>query len=206
MKKHALTMSLALLSATFLLGCQEQGSAPLGPEGVGVQLDKAGPHPHGGGDDGGALATYSVQFSGDEIIGGGSTSENNMLRFLQVEGMDLTIPKLSKVEGGEECFGKDGKLIEGRLEIVDSLETGRAMVSYWFAAKGTDGSDVGKYRFRTFGDLDPAKNWLPRGIGDENTVTGTGELWTLLTSRRNHKLGCTGGGEVSYVATVTRTG
>ncbi len=79
------------------------------------------------------------------------------------------------------------------------------MVSYWFAAKGTDGSDVRKYRFRTFGNIGGG-DWLPDGIDESNTVTGVGEPWTLLTSRRNHKLGCTGAGTVSYVATVTRTG
>ncbi len=32
MKTHSLTTGLALLSAAFLLGCQEQGSAPTAPE------------------------------------------------------------------------------------------------------------------------------------------------------------------------------
>ena len=35
MKAHLTKVSLALLSAAFLLGCQEQGSSPVGPEGLG---------------------------------------------------------------------------------------------------------------------------------------------------------------------------
>ena len=38
MKSHLAKVSLALLSAAFLLGCQEQGSGPVGPEGP--QFDK----------------------------------------------------------------------------------------------------------------------------------------------------------------------
>ncbi len=65
MKSHLTKVSLALLSTVFLLGCQGQGSEPVGPEGP--QFDKKGTgrcaaaadegHCHGGGDDdgGGAL-------------------------------------------------------------------------------------------------------------------------------------------------------
>ena len=38
-----------LLGAAFLLGCQEQASSPIGLEGAGILLDRAGPHPHGDG-------------------------------------------------------------------------------------------------------------------------------------------------------------
>ena len=61
MKSHLTKLSLALLSAAFLLGCQGQGSEPVGPEGP--QFDKkgtgtcvaaaSGGHCHGDGDDGG---------------------------------------------------------------------------------------------------------------------------------------------------------
>ena len=45
MKAHLAKVSLALLSAAFLLGCQEQGSEPVGPEGLAPQFakDKACP-------------------------------------------------------------------------------------------------------------------------------------------------------------------
>ena len=37
--------SVALLSAAFLWSCQEQGSEPVGPEGLGILVNQAGPHP-----------------------------------------------------------------------------------------------------------------------------------------------------------------
>ena len=53
MKAHLAKVSLALLSAVFLLGCQERGSGPVGPEGLGVQANKTEEdhtHGKGGGD------------------------------------------------------------------------------------------------------------------------------------------------------------
>ncbi len=40
MKAHLAKLSLALLSAVFLLGCQERGSGPVGLEGLGPEFDK----------------------------------------------------------------------------------------------------------------------------------------------------------------------
>ncbi len=42
MKLHLTKVSLALLAAAFLLGCQDQGSEPVGPEGVGPQFAEGG--------------------------------------------------------------------------------------------------------------------------------------------------------------------
>ncbi len=40
MKAHLAKLSLALLSTVFLLGCQERGSEPVGPEGLGPEFGK----------------------------------------------------------------------------------------------------------------------------------------------------------------------
>ena len=54
MKSHLAKVSLALLSAAFVLGCQEQGSGPVGPEGLGPEFTHKGPDKvHGGPKDGG---------------------------------------------------------------------------------------------------------------------------------------------------------
>ncbi len=63
MKTHALTMSIAVLAAGFLGGCEEQGSGPVGPEGVAPQFAKKscaensnqGSCKDGGGGGGGGL-------------------------------------------------------------------------------------------------------------------------------------------------------
>ena len=62
MKAHLAKVSLALLSAAFLLGCQEQGSEPVGPEGPGPEFVKKGidcgiPNPHPSCKDGGGEPT-----------------------------------------------------------------------------------------------------------------------------------------------------
>ena len=49
MKAHLAKLSLALLSAVFLLGCQDLGSEPVGPEGLGIQLARKKPPKDGGG-------------------------------------------------------------------------------------------------------------------------------------------------------------
>ena len=61
MKSHLAKVSLALLSTVFLLGCQEQGSGAVGPEGLGPELDHKS-KPHGGpGGGGGDKVRYSVE-------------------------------------------------------------------------------------------------------------------------------------------------
>ena len=78
MKSHLTKLALALLSVVFLFGCQEQGSEPVGPEGL--QFDKKGtgdcaamPHDlHCHGDDSenpegpDVLVTYSDGIMTDE--------------------------------------------------------------------------------------------------------------------------------------------
>ncbi len=52
MKAHLAKVSLALLSTVFLLGCQEQGSGPVGPEGLGPEFTHKEGHTKGGGGGG----------------------------------------------------------------------------------------------------------------------------------------------------------
>ena len=66
MKAHLTKLSLALLSAGFLFGCQEQGSGPVGPEGPQFTHNDPG-KVHGGPKGGG---------NGDGGGGGGGTGGN----------------------------------------------------------------------------------------------------------------------------------
>ena len=77
MKAHLAKLSLALLSTVFLLGCQEQASSPVEPDGVaplfrptcnenpGCSKDKGG-----GGTKGGDKSTVSVELSGGMVTTG----------------------------------------------------------------------------------------------------------------------------------------
>ena len=62
MKAHLAKLSLALLSTVFLLGCQEQGSEPVGP---GAEFHHRDGHTKGGDDGETEAATYTVTHFGD---------------------------------------------------------------------------------------------------------------------------------------------
>jgi hypothetical protein len=60
-QRVVLPLALQLLSAAFMLACQEQASSPVGPEGLGILLDKEGlDHTHGGGGGGPAAAMLDL--------------------------------------------------------------------------------------------------------------------------------------------------
>ncbi len=68
MKAHLTKVSLALLSTVFLLGCQDLGSGPVGPEGLGPEFTHKGdPHgkPGGGGGDPIVLEVAFTTHTGD---------------------------------------------------------------------------------------------------------------------------------------------
>ena len=114
MKAHLTKVSLALLSAAFLLGCQDLGSGAVGPDGLEPQFAKPScpghpsckPDDDGGGGDK-TNGVYSVTFTdpsgGDDIItGSGGTSPeegpatvditNTKLALWGDHGVDFTIP------------------------------------------------------------------------------------------------------------------
>ena len=88
MKSELVKLSLALLSAVFILGCQDQGAGPVGPDGLVPQFDKAGTgncrkmphdvHCHGGGELGDALFNVTVMIGG-ETAGEGTTTLEGMV-------------------------------------------------------------------------------------------------------------------------------
>ena len=88
MKSELVKLSLALLSAVFILGCQDQGAGPVGPDGLVPQFDKAGTgncrkmphdvHCHDGGELGDALFNVTVMISG-ETAGEGTTTLEGMV-------------------------------------------------------------------------------------------------------------------------------
>ena len=84
MKSNLTKVSVALLSAIFILGCQDQGSSPVGPEAPVRLFDKKGRGPcappeeqvhcHGDDDGGGKVTgTFTAAFT-DEV-----TSVNNVI-------------------------------------------------------------------------------------------------------------------------------
>ena len=88
MKAHLAKLSLALLSTVFLLGCQEQGSDPVGPEGP--QFDKPGrgdcrPKPH------------TVHCHGDDVV-----EDPNLIEALLFKNPSFTCESGATNTGGGE--------------------------------------------------------------------------------------------------------
>ena len=83
MSAHFTRVSLALLTAVFLLGCQDLGSGPVGVDGLEPQFAKKCESPPcggggggGGGDDnGGTKGKYLIEFFGDMTGDGVSPEE-----------------------------------------------------------------------------------------------------------------------------------
>ena len=223
MKTQSLTTALAFLAAAFMSGCQESG--PVAPEGLGPQFHvdhatcqghdkKTNPDCNGDGV-GETVGEYSIVLTSG-IAGLGSGSAKITATFLQDADMGpLTISLLLSpssgglVTNGDDCFPAGGVIAKGNFQIIGEEQENppeKATVLYLFRAKGTDGKSRVRYEFITSGDLDLAKNWLPKGIGQSNTVTGADSPWTLgWNAGPNKDKACTGGGTVRYVATVTRT-
>ena len=70
MKSNLTKVSLALLSAVFILGCQDLGTGVVASDGAGPQFHHAEGHEKGGGkdDDGGDdRPTYFITVTGDDI-------------------------------------------------------------------------------------------------------------------------------------------
>ena len=67
MKSHLTKVSLALLSAAFLFGCQDQGSEPLGLDGRGPEFHHRDGHTGGGGGNGDGSA-LEVTFTIDDAF------------------------------------------------------------------------------------------------------------------------------------------
>ena len=67
MKAHLAKVSLALVSAVFILGCQDLGSGPVGPEGPQFDKEVDGEHgtikPHGGDKGNEETATFTATFT-----------------------------------------------------------------------------------------------------------------------------------------------
>ena len=232
MKSHLAQLSLALLSATFLLGCQQ---VPVGPDGSAPLFHGKsckGHHKNGmgcgeGGDGNKTKGVYVVAFTtdpdlgGDVITGLGGTSPeegpatvditNTTLRLWGEHGVDFTIPITQALF---DCFNDlqaddDPFTIHrprGALTIIaGTSENGRPPdeAELQFGIRVKDAKGLWiPYVFQTFGDI--VGDFLPATELSSVTVTGTGEAWTLENSGGKKGRACAAGsGNVSFVITIT---
>ena len=213
MKAHLAKVSLALLSAGFLLGCQEQGSGPVGPEGPlfdgkgkGTCEFPVDEHCHG--DDDGVVATFRATWESGPITGDAITlTEGNGQRFLGGERTTLNFIEddgslaafLDGVTGGSICFA--AKTFFGPFQFhLQPSDPKAADMLFSFTALATDGTDV-NYELTSSGvatvDLPPAT------IIDPSFVT-----WTNFDIHRangpGNKVACSGTGSLNSIMKVMR--
>ncbi len=209
MKAHLAKLSLALLSTVFLLGCQEQGSEPVGPEGP--QFSHKTSHNPGGGDDGGdnpGSPFYEYTFAGDITTdpttpganSNTSTQDDVYLhsccidpKVVDLEELDLT-KLLVNVQDADDCFGtgpfpglKGIVWLSTNNQVVNEVEA-----RFLFDAKDKDGIDSLRYYLTLDGTVTDSTDFddgiFPPEVGETMTVTFT--TFSIGAQRNKEKNAC----------------
>ncbi len=208
--------SVALVTAAFLLGCQEQGSGPVGPEGLGMLLDKEGiTHTHGGGENGDeatftATWTAGGDITGDPIflLGGGPNlqTKTGMLGVRVPAKLDLSFFRATPDGGGYTadqgalCFGDD-EYTAGFSIIVKKNDLKNATANFAaFTAKSNDGNIDVHYGLALFGVITEENQWPPKV---SNTITWR-RFEMIHQGGPGRNVGCFGTGSLKSVMKVTR--
>ncbi len=216
MKSHLTKLSLALLSTVFLLGCQDQGSGPAGPDGLGIQARRSNGKGGGNGSSGdnpGSL-TYSYTFSEDGAIaidGFGTakpTAGKDQAGEVRLDGVgsennddklilnDALIAALS----GADCFPVTKYAMIGTLR-PDKKDAAKVDAIFNFTAKGKDGSTEFDYVLRLDGMVgkttDEEDNTVEDAIfppepGQTTTVDFNSATMGTKGGKDNSAVACTG--------------
>ena len=208
----------AVLTAAFLLGCQDPGSEPVGPESVGPQFAEGGvpqfakknckdtnhPPPCGGGEEPPPPITFTATFSGDDVSGVVELQENFQSSVHSPVTLILSFLKEAPDDGGytgaqgSTCFG--GDVFSGGVAItVRSNNLTNAELRMNFDAKGTDGRTV-NYGLGLFGTM---ASWPPT-TGNDITITG-GTFEVNHSGGPGKNVACIGEGTLAFTAVVKRT-
>ena len=151
MKTHALMMSAAVLSAALLLGCEDQGSGPVGPEDIGPQLTHKNGKEHGGkgggggggGNGGGSSVSATVALSGGMTTSGVQAvriqrENRNILTFEETREDDNAISAFSTAIDlssiGLPCVVSDPEVPPARVDALLAKrddDDGEQQVRFW---------------------------------------------------------------------------
>ncbi len=223
MKARLAKVSLALLSTVFLLGGQDMGSGPVGPEGLGPEFDKPVKSP---GDclalgrvldeDGHCHDTeeqasteiFTVRLTGNDIFGVGSNigmeglyETNERFDAVSVRGFQMV---LSSVILDAVTCAEGGELSALPDPLIGKLSFGNFLNDYIILFFEYNGAE--HYFQSQIDDLDNPDPWPPTVEGGPVTVTqGTGQ-WSIQNQGKNHRDGCTGEGgpgSITWEAEVT---
>ena len=225
MKSSFVNLSLAFLSAVFILGCQDQGSGPVGPDGLVPQFDKptgncAMPDPKGhchGGEEPPPPpedATFTATFTGPDVTGVANPlfGPHGGKKLLSGGGVNQPpIPLafnafLQTANGytgpeGAKCFPEDD--YGGSLGIFQNTPgSDEAIIHYNFTGKDkVNGETDIVYALLLRGVLVPAK-WVPATTADEDMATINGGTFEIAPEHGPGAISCKGTGDVDFTVEV----
>ena len=171
-----------LLGVAFLLGCQEQASSPVGPESLGVQLDKKTGDPpmhgdHGGGENGDDTFTVEVFFEGtsagsfpNAVAKGGDSRPG-----LELGKNNLMTLNIDLVDTDGVCdtdFGSETGQFAISVARIPKSSPNLTFVTANFFNFEVGGVDYGlSFAPDGDGEIEFPDNWLPANSDESNSVT-----------------------------------
>ena len=224
-QSRTLTLPLAFLSAAFMLGCQDQGSSPVEPDGLAPAFRHGGPPPHPPKEPGGGVGTgdgtYLYTFSGDigtdpspAGAGGSAGINDDGLVGLRGAGSEEEEALLFLNQFGE-CFGANGSVFRvdkftGQLRR-DKKDPMKVQAVFNFKASGKDPLTEFNYNIKLDGlvgvttDNDDAI-WPPEP--GETTTVDFATTITMNTKggKDNSAVACTDSKPVTQPTSVELTG
>ncbi len=207
MQAHLTKVSVALLSTVFLLGCQDMGSEPVGPEGPQFHGTACEKHHkkddgcEGGGGGGKVTGKFTAAITGEVTAEGiilnegqtqlttGGTPATLDLTFFQGEGL-----------GWDTCF-QSGEFTGPFGINFKKNNPVDVEIQFNFDAKGTDGTVV-RSGLELHGVIENKGNWP--AVDGPSTITVTTYLM-IHGNGPGSDVACTGSGDVSVTIEVTRT-
>ena len=223
MKFSLVKLSLALLSAGFILGCQDQGSGPVGVDGLVPQFVKKGinceveDHPSCPKDEeppppAEEDATFTANFTGPDVTGPATPLFGPHSRKKSLSGGGVNQPPVSLTFNaflqaangytgaeGANCFPED--VYGGLLSIFQATPgSTEAKIHYNFTGKDkVNGETDIVYALLLRGILDPAE-WVPATTEDMATITGG--TFEIAPEHGLGAISCKGTGDVDFTVEV----
>jgi hypothetical protein len=209
MKSDFVKVSLALLSAVFILGCQDQGAGAVGVDGLEPQFAKGGKGKPPEADPPRFNVTMNIagaNLSNDLVQRG---RVHNDADGILMDNFELDLSFFTSL--AELTCGSSGPIpVPGEPVELTGGESDNAAFKQISGGDGSDGFFSFKFTHKDIrhdlflrATIDPNNDWLPTS----NTTTmreRDGGHWSVNASGKGNKKGCTGEGKgVFWTATIT---